>query len=98
MKKFLVPMALAIALTASGSAFAGSTSDGDSALYGTPNPFAAIESPALMQQAYAGYQDPRINAESQQASMTYVSQHQDWANQDRAQPAPAANDGFHDPE
>lgn len=94
MKKFLIPATLLLASTLGGAAFAGSAAHAENeALYGQPNPFAAVESPALMQQAYAGYQDPRLSAGSQQASMTYVPQHQDWA-----QPAPAAHDGFHDPE
>lgn len=99
MKKFLIPATLLLASTLGGAAFAGSAAHAENealygeALYGQPNPFAAVESPALMQQAYAGYQDPRLSAGSQQASMTYVPQHQDWA-----QPAPAAHDEFHDPE
>ncbi|MPY75912.1 MAG: hypothetical protein GEU87_16840 [Alphaproteobacteria bacterium] len=96
MKKFFTPMALAIALTASGAAFAGSS--GGSALYDSPNPFAAVKSPAAAQHALAGHQDQRLSAESQQASMAYVPGQQGWAHQDWAQPAPAAHDGFHDPE
>ncbi|MGH6620194.1 MAG: hypothetical protein ACREF6_11665, partial [Alphaproteobacteria bacterium] len=72
MKKFFAPMALAIALTASGAAFAGSTGAGHSALYGQPNPFAAVKSPAAAQYAVAGHQDQRLSAGSQQASMAYV--------------------------
>lgn len=95
MKKFFVPMALAIALTASGAALAGSS--GGSALYDTANPFAAVKSPAAAQHALAGHlashQDQRLSAGSQQASMAYVPSQQDWA-----QPTPAAHDGFQDPE
>ena len=91
MKKLFAPMTLAIALTAGGAALAGSS--GGSALYDTPNPFAAVKSPPAAQHALAGHQDQRLSAGSQQASMADVPSQQDWA-----QPAPAAHDGFQDPE
>lgn len=99
MKKFLIPATLLLASTLGGAAFAGSAAHAESeALYGQPNPFAAVKSPAATHYAFAGHQDQRLDAGSQQASMTYVPQNRDWAQQDWAQPAPAAHDGFHDPE
>lgn len=86
MKKFLIPAALLIASTLGGAAFAGSMPHAEEqSLYGEANPFAAVAT-TTHQGASA------LNAGSQQASRIYVPQG-DWQQQ-----APAANEGYHDPE
>jgi hypothetical protein len=87
MKKFLIPATLLIAATLGGAAFAGTTSQAESgSLYGQPNPFAAVQTPAHRQMA------SELNLGSQQASRAYVPQ-SDWQQQ-----TPAANERYHDPE
>lgn len=87
MKKFLIPATLLIASTLGGAAFAGTVPNAEAeSLYGQPNPFAAVQTPATHQTASA------LDAGSQQASLTYVPQ-SDWRQQ-----IPAANDRHRDPE
>jgi hypothetical protein len=87
MKKFLIPATLLIASTLGGAAFAGSMPQAQNdALYGEPNPFAAVQTPTTQQLAY------NVNMEAQQASRAYVPQG-GWSSQ-----APAAGENQHDPE
>ena len=87
MKKFLIPATLLIASTLGSAAFAGTVSNAKAdSLYGQPNPFAAVQTPAMHQTASV------LDAGSQRASLTYVPQG-DWGQQ-----IPAANDRHDDPE
>jgi hypothetical protein len=83
---FLLPTILVLALTMSGTALAGSISPADSsdnALYGQPDPFAAVQTPAgETWSAFAN--DQRVQEELQRASTARSPGF------DRGQSAPAA--------
>jgi hypothetical protein len=68
MKKLMVPMALALVLSATGAAFAASSENPNAYLYAQPSPFAE---PADTDgsQNLAAMPDQRLDPESQQTSM-----------------------------
>ena len=77
--KILVPVVMALAMTIGGTAFAGSVNAigaNDQALYGQPDPFAAVQAPAG-DTDWASASDQRIHKELQQAS-TAASSGFDW--------------------
>ena len=68
--KILIPLVVALATTVGGAAFAGSNNSAelyDRALYGEPNPFAAVQTPDE-DTGWAAASDQRIHKETQQAS------------------------------
>ena len=91
-QRFLVPTAVVLALTVSGAALAGSITEArDSALYGQPDPFAAVETTAEDAQ-WASANDQRLQETLQQASTVSTPGF------GREQPAPTAHDDLYDPE
>jgi hypothetical protein len=78
MRKYFVPLVLLVGLAASGIAHAdemSQTAAYENSLYGQPNPFdAAVPSPD--QSHWAMATDPRIQSESQRASLAPVPQAQ----------------------
>jgi hypothetical protein len=90
--KILVPAAVVLSLTLSGATLAGSiTEAGDNALYGQPDPFAAVETTAEDAQ-WASANDQRLQEALQQASTVNTPGF------GREQPAPTAHDDLYDPE
>jgi hypothetical protein len=87
MKKFMVPMALALVLSAAGAAFAASSDDPNAYLYAQPSPFAQ-PADTTGSQNLAAMPDPRLDSESQQASManqqagTDMPHHRQWTSSD----------------
>jgi hypothetical protein len=96
MKKLMVPLALAFALSATGAAFAATSSDPDAYLYAQPSPFAQ-PTDSVGSQTVAQTPDPRLDPESQEANLsqqTYAAmpQHQQQASSD-----PWTQDGIFGP-
>jgi hypothetical protein len=98
MKKFIVPMAIALAMTASGAAFAESFDQSPNAyLYEQASPF-AVPTDSVALQTTASYSDPRLDTGSQQASTSAVQRQQQIP---ADQPAPWTDNGIfgaHGPE
>lgn len=91
MKKFIVPMAIALAMTASGAAFAESFDQSPNAyLYEQPSPF-AVPTDAVASQTTASYSDARLDAGSQQANLSTVQRQRQIP---AAQPAPWTDNGI----
>ena len=98
-QKLIVLMVAALALTMSGTALAGSISQIDTvddALYGQPNPFAAVENTTANDGQFAA-NDERLHNELQRASMKQISGSVDWESV-QSNEADAANDGLYFPE
>ncbi len=76
MKKFILPMAIALAMTASGAAFAESIDQSPNAyLYEQASPF-AVPNDVVASQTTASYSDPRLDTGSQQANTSTMQRQQ----------------------
>jgi hypothetical protein len=97
--KILAPVVVALAMTISGTALAGSVNSADAydrALYGQPDPFAAVQAPADNTD-WASAGDQRIHKELQQANRA-ASSGVDWKTLFPAARGDAGYGEVHEPE
>lgn len=84
MKRFIIPMAIALAMTASGAAFAESIDQSPNAyLYEQASPF-AVPNDLVASQTTASYPDPRLDTGSQQANTSTMQRQQQFLEDQRA--------------
>lgn len=98
-QKLLVLTVAALALTMSGTALAGSKSQIDTvddALYGQPDPFAAVQNTTENAGQFAA-DDDRLQSELQRASTKQITGSVDWESV-QSNKVDAEHDGLYSPE